>query len=151
MLSRRLIAGSIAIVMVAVACGAEPDAGVGDAVDTSPELVEQVPVLVRDPDVIVLPFADNPDPDQCGIPVKFGGAQAWLTGRWQGEMLQPDVQLYDSHQRLHVTGTAPHGAEVDVVLYQENPVLDFYMVDVVGRPHVSGWVPAPFLSFEPIG
>lgn len=34
---------------------------------------------LRDPDVPELPFADNPDPSQCGIPSPWSGeARAWL-------------------------------------------------------------------------
>ncbi len=105
---------------------------------------------LRDPDVPALPFDDNPDPDQCGIPTVWGpGGQAWLTGIWDGELIEPEVLLYDSHQRLSISGRGDHGAEVEIVLYQGNPVLDFYMVEVAATGE-SGWVPAPFLSFEPV-
>lgn len=106
-------------------------------------------VLARDPDVPDLPFADNPDPNQCGIPVQWGsGGQAWLSGLYEGELIQPTVFLYDSHLRQSVTGFAPHGTEVQVVLFQENPVLDYYFVKTSGER--EGWVPAPFLSFDPV-
>ncbi len=111
-------------------------------------VVSHDPNEFRDPDVPDLPFDDNPDPDQCGIPTVWGpGGEAWLTGIWDGELIEPEVFLYDSHQRLSISGRGDHGAEVEIVLYQGNPVLDFYMVEVVGTGE-SGWVPAPFLSFE---
>lgn len=108
--------------------------------------------IERDPDVPGLPFDDNPDPAQCGIPVQWGdnNPTAWLTGQWEGELIQPEVLVYDSHLRVSVTGGAPHGSEVTIVLYQENPVLDYYFVRIPGQPAQEGWVPAPFLSFEPV-
>lgn len=121
-----------------------------DAPDSSRHVVEFD--IERDPDVPSLPFDDNPDPSQCGIPVQWGGAdsEAWLTGEWHGELIQPDVLLYDSHLRVSVTGKAPHGARVEVILFQENPVLDYYFVRVAGTTVREGWVPEPFLSFDPV-
>lgn len=107
--------------------------------------------LVRDSNVPDLPFADNPDPTVCGIPVQWGSdAPAWLNGIYQGEMLQSEVLLYDSHQRFSLTGSAPHGTQVEILLYQENPVLDFYLVKTIGPDPQEGWIPAPLLSFDPI-
>lgn len=107
--------------------------------------------LVRDANVPDLPFDDNPDPKQCGIPVNWGiSGPAWVTGVYQGELIQPSVFLYDSHQRFSITGSVPNGTEVQVVLFQENPVLDFYFVKTAGPDAEEGWLPAPFLSFEPI-
>lgn len=106
----------------------------------------------RSPDVPDLPFPDNPDPSKCGIPIEWGDeGQAWLTGRYQGEMVQPTVFLYDSHLRFDVAAKAPHGSEVQVILYQENPVTDYYFVKVEGAEQPNeGWVPGPFLSFDPV-
>jgi hypothetical protein len=107
--------------------------------------------IERDPDVPDLPFDDNPDPSQCGIPVQWGdNGRAWLSGVWEGEMIQPEVLLYDSHLRTSVTARVPHGTEVEIVLFQENPVLDYYYVRIAGDPAVDGWVPAPLLSFDPV-
>jgi hypothetical protein len=108
--------------------------------------------IERDPDVPSLPFDDNPDPAQCGIPVQWGesNATAWLSGNWEGELIQSEVLVYDSHLRVSVTGGAPHGTEVTVVLFQENNVLDYYFVRIPGDPVEEGWVPEPFLSFEPV-
>jgi hypothetical protein len=69
---------------------------------------------------------------------------------WRGELIQPEVLVYDSHLRQSVTGGAPHGTEVEIVLYQENPVLDYYMVHIPGSPAQQGWVPQPFISFESV-
>jgi hypothetical protein len=106
--------------------------------------------LQRDADVPDLPFPDNPDPNACGIPTPYGGSTAWLTGMYQGQMIEPTVFLYDSHERLHVTGSLASGTPVQVQLYQGNPVLDFYYVqsDTPNGPE-KGWVPAPFLQFSP--
>ena len=106
----------------------------------------------RDPRVPDLPFADNPDPSQCGIPTQWGSDDpAWLTGIYDGQLIQPTVLLYDSHLRLGISGEVPHGTEVTVVLFQENPVTDYYMVEVnhADEP-IKGWIPAPLLSFKPV-
>lgn len=104
----------------------------------------------RSPDVPPLPFADNPDPLQCGIPITWtDDSPAWLSGIYEGELVQPTVYLYDSHLRLNITAQALHGSEVDVLLFQQNPVTNYYLVKIVGAEAPNeGWVPAPFLSFE---
>ncbi|MBK8905412.1 MAG: hypothetical protein IPM53_29790 [Anaerolineaceae bacterium] len=106
----------------------------------------------RDPDVPSLPFPDNPDPDQCGIPTAWGDeGAAWLNGVYEGELVQPTVLLYDSHSRLSIIAKGSHGAQVQVILYQQNPVLDYYLVKIEGAPKPNeGWVPGPFLSFNPV-
>jgi hypothetical protein len=106
--------------------------------------------LQRDADVPPLPFPDNPDPNACGLPAPFGGGQGWVTGVYQGQMIESNVLLYDSHERLHITGAVPTGTPVRVDLYQSNPVLDFYYVQA-DTPNglQKGWVPAPFLQFAP--
>jgi len=107
--------------------------------------------IERDPDVPSLPFDDNPDPAQCGIPIQWGeNGQAWLTGVWEGDLIQQEVLVYDSHLRVSVTGGAPHGTEVQIVLFQENPTLDYYFVRIPGDIVQEGWVPEPFLSFDPV-
>lgn len=113
------------------------------------EPVEGAVPVGRSPDVPDLPFADNPDPSQCGIPLPWNGQeQAWLSGVYDGELIQSEVLLYSSHLRLDITASAPHGTEVKVILHQANPVLDYYLVDLPDQP--SAWIPEPFLSFEPI-
>lgn len=107
--------------------------------------------VARDPDVPDLPFDDNPDPNQCGIPTEWGDeGQAWLSGMWKDELIQPEVLLYNSHLRTSITASAAHGTEVQVVLFQENPVLDYYLVRIPGDTGGEGWVPEPFLSFDPV-
>ncbi len=138
-----LIAGTLILMVSGGVIG-------GPAADTADETPGATGVaFARDPEVPDLPFEDNPDPNQCGIPVQWGSdGQAWLSGLYGGELIQPTVFLYDSHLRQSVTGSAAHGSEVQVVLFQENPVLDYYFVRVDGRQ--EGWVPAPFLSFDPV-
>lgn len=97
-----------------------------------------------------LPFPDNPDKSQCGIPTPWGrDTLARLDGHYGGQLVQPRVYLYDSHSRARVTGSAPTGSKVKVLLFQQNPVLNYYLVRTVntGRPQ-EGWVPAPFLRLE---
>ena len=104
----------------------------------------------RSADVPPLPFDDNPDPLQCGIPESWrADSEAWLNGYYEGELVRPTVFLYDSHLRLNIEAQAPHGSEVEVLLYQQNPVTDYYLVKITGLDGPNeGWVPAPFLSFE---
>lgn len=98
-------------------------------------------------DVPELPFDDNPDPDQCGIPQPLGDdVRGEVTGRWQGELLFGDVHLYDSHLRAEVTGTVPDGSAVQVLVFQNNPVLNYWFVRWEGpEGAVEGWLPEPFL------
>jgi hypothetical protein len=104
--------------------------------------------LQRDADVPDLPFPDDPDPSACGIPTPWHDDDAQIDGTFQGQLVEPTVYLYDSHQRLHITGAVSSGTPVQVELYQSNPVLDFYYVraDTPAGPR-TGWVPAPFLRF----
>ncbi|MDZ7706887.1 MAG: hypothetical protein U5J97_03130 [Trueperaceae bacterium] len=97
-----------------------------------------------------LPFDDNPDPDQCGIPQPLGDdVRGTVDGRWEGETLFPDVHLYDSHLRSRVTGTIPTGTRVTVEMFQNNPVLNYWYVRWNGPGGtVEGWIPGPFLTVE---
>lgn len=104
--------------------------------------------MEKSPKVPDLPFPDNPDPDACGIPQPAGGEPARLNGRYEGKLVEPMVFLYDSHIRREVTGQAPTGTKVKVVLFQDNPTLNFYFVRTEGENPQEGWVPAPFLHFE---
>ena len=55
-----------------------------------------------------------------------------------------------SHLRQSGAGAAPFGTTVRILLYQQNPRLDFYLVETIDLdPAQQGWVPAPFLQFEP--
>ena len=91
--------------------------------------------LERDPDVPHLPFADNPDPSAMRHSDSVGTRRSSLFERnLEGELIQPEVLLYDSHLRLSITGAAPTGTAVRVILFQENPTLDYYMVET----HRSG-------------
>ncbi len=131
------------IVVLCAACS-----GATQAPPTPSVYEVQTVALQRDPDVPELPFPDNPDPNACGIPTPWNGYEAWVNGTYQDQLVQPTVFLYDSHERLHITGAVPSGTPVQVELYQANPVLDFYFVraDAASGPQ-KGWVPAPFLQF----
>lgn len=106
--------------------------------------------IERAVEVPALPFPDNPDPALCGIPQAWNNDElAYLTGFYEGELIQPIVFLYDSHLRRKITAQAPHGSEIKILLSQSNPQLDYYLVKIVGAlPPNEGWVPAPFVSFE---
>ncbi len=141
----------VILALVAGALGAFLITSAGDSPTTVADQSGADLLLSRDPDVPDLPFDDNPDPNQCGIPVQWGDSgRAWLTGVYEGDLIQSTVLLYDSHLRRSVVGSALHGAEVQVVLFQENPVLDYYFVKIPGAQPQEGWIPAPFLSFEPV-
>jgi hypothetical protein len=139
---------ALGVLLVAAGCSGRS----GGATLPPEGVISEAPAVSvqRDPDVPALPFPDNPDPNACGIPTPFGGYAAWVNGVYQDQVVEPTVLLYDSHERLHVTGTVPSGTEVQVKLYQANPVLDFYyvQVDIPSGPQ-KGWVPAPFLQFTP--
>lgn len=121
---------------------AEPDPIRADAVDSTATVATHA--------IPDLPFDDNPDPDACGIPQRWDDDAAWLVGEWEGDLIEPLVHLYDSHLRREVTGRAPSGTQVRVILFQDNPVLDFYLVEatLADGSIAKGWVPAPFLAFE---
>jgi hypothetical protein len=145
-----MIGGFVVLGTLLASCGTSNDQAeqvppTVDTVDDADDLL-----ALRDPDVPDLPFDDNPDPNQCGIPITWGlDDPAWLTGMWEGELIQPEVLLYDSHSRLSITGHLEHGSEVLIVLFQENPVLDYYLVRSIDGK-VEGWAPAPFISFDPL-
>ena len=74
-----------------------------------------------------------------------------MSGYYEGELVQTVVYLYDSHLRYEITGAAPTGTPVKILFYQENPQLDYYLVETIElEEKQSGWVPAPFLSFDPV-
>ncbi|MEZ4706864.1 MAG: hypothetical protein R3A44_06650 [Caldilineaceae bacterium] len=95
----------------------------------------------------LLPFADNPDPSQCGIP-EPDDRSAVATGEYEGKLVQPIVYLYDSHLRREVVGQIYPGAALHVELSQSNPELNYYFVRTVNMtPAQSGWIPEPFIQF----
>ena len=113
------------------------------------------PALASPPDTPLpaaippLPFADNPDPSLCGIPQPDGRGGV-LTGTVTGMAPPAVIWLYDSHLRNRIAGQLYAGTPVDVLLRQENPTLNYYFVRSIGvAPAQSGWVPAPFVTFEP--
>src|SRR5438128_2986240 len=107
------------LVMGTACAGSAGSATTPVPVETS---VSEAPTtsVERDPDVPQLPFPDNPDPNACGIPTTFGDSTAWVNGVYQGQVVEPTVSLYDSHERIHVIGAVPSGTEVQVELYQAN-------------------------------
>ena len=108
----------------------------------------------RSDDVPDLPFDDNPDPTACGIPVVWGSNNnlAYLNGIYEGEMIQETVLLYDSHSRLEVVASAPHGTEVEILMFQDNPVMNYYKVRIPSaqKGENEGWIPAILISHEPL-
>lgn len=148
-----LLIAAIAIFSAVMLLQSEDDKGSSDS-ETAISTEGAITTLAHNPDVPKLPFPDNPDPSLCGIPTMWGPTnnQAWLNGIYNGEMVQPTVFLYDSHLRYNIKAQAPHGTKVQIILFQANPVLNYYMVKIVGGPagQNEGWVPEPFLSFEPL-
>jgi len=131
---------------VAVAIFTLTATALAEAPETSAADVRNAPNAAAIP---ALPFPDNPDPGACGIPTPWGSSEtARLSGTYEGELVEPVVNLYDSHSRRKITGSAPTGSEVVVLFSQSNPVLNYYLVKTVGPgPTQEGWVPAPFLEF----
>ena len=107
-------------------------------------------VVERDADIPDLPFIDNPNPLLCGIPeVWKEKTPAWISGQYQGELIQKEVLLYDSHFRKSIVGRIKSGLEIEILLVQINPELNYYLVRSIGlEPVQEGWVPAPFVSFN---
>jgi len=138
----------VVLALVATACGRPPGAPTVTAGDA--QVVPTYAVGTSSPPVPSLPFADNPDPTQCGIPTPWGKDDpAWVTGLYQGKLVQPLVYLYDSHGRREVVGQIPHGGRVRIVLTQANPALDYYFVRSLDRqPAQEGWLPAPFVVLD---
>ena len=151
-----LLVGSLAVLLALAPAGhaqADPSdaAGAPASVSTSGSTPGSTPAPGdASTPVPELPFDDNPDPDQCGIPQPLGDAvRGTVDGSWQGEALFPDVHLYDSHLRSRVTGTIPTGTRVKVEMFQNNPVLNYWYVRWDGPDGtVQGWIPAPFLTVE---
>jgi hypothetical protein len=140
-----------ALLILATGCQTSAQASASQAASELPAAPTLVAAEVaqRDANVPELPFPDNPDPNQCGIPTLFGGGAGWVNGVYGGRLVEQTVLLYDSHERLHVTGSVPSGTQVQVELYQANPVLDFYYVRVDGPDGLQqGWIPAPFLRLD---
>ncbi|MCA9838583.1 MAG: hypothetical protein KC422_16815 [Trueperaceae bacterium] len=108
---------------------------------------ETSPLVIPD-----LPFADNPDPNLCGIPEPWlEDDPAWLTGYYEGKLIAPQIFLYDSHLRRKIVAQVKSGAEIKILLRQVNPSLNYYLVRTLSEdPAQEGWVPEPFLSFEPL-
>lgn len=130
-----------AVVLTLGALHARADADAADAlVLPGPDGPIAIPTFV---------FDDNPDPDQCGIPQPMGsGYTGTLHGTVDGALVEPMVYLYDSHLRVEVRGTIRAGSVVEVVMYQSNPVLDYFFVRFRAQDgrSVEGWVPAPLLD-----
>jgi hypothetical protein len=140
----------ILIVMLFLAA-CTPDDGVEE---TAVPTENPIQATQRAAGIPPLPFGDNPDPTACGIPQQWRGTDnvAYLTGIYEDELVQDPVLLYDSHNRTKIMARAAHGTQVEVVMFQSNPVLDYYYVRIPDAPSGEnlGWIPAPFLSFERI-
>lgn len=94
----------------------------------------------------MLPFPDNADSRQCGIPTPLGAAyEGELTGMYDGQLFEPEVRLYDSHARMRVVARIKAGSRVRGVLLVTGPQLNYLLVEarVGGRP-LEGWVPQPY-------
>lgn len=146
----RLLTLLVLTVGLGLAAAAAPPAAPEPTLPTRATAADPGPAAQAAPETSAvpdLPFDDNPDPDQCGIPQPLGdGVRGTVTGRWQGELLFADVHLYDSHLRAEVTGTVPDGSEVQVLMFQNNPVLNYGFVRWEGPDGaVEGWLPEPFL------
>lgn len=144
----------VAIALVIAACGSRTDmqtavAGPPIAASASNPVTVHATSLPQ-PAVPVLPFADNPDPTQCGIPMTWGKDDpAWITGLYQGKLIQPVVFLYNSHERREVVGQIPHGGRVRILLSQANPALNYYFVRSLDLQSAQeGWIPAPFVALD---
>ncbi|GHF65532.1 hypothetical protein HNQ07_004737 [Deinococcus metalli] len=67
-----------------------------------------------------LPFPDNPDANQCGLPVLLN-ARGTVTGTYQGHVYEQVVRLYDSHARQHVVALVPRNTPAHALLMVSGP------------------------------
>ena len=143
-MSRRVL---FALALAAAVAFAAGGAQAQDRADTAAGATSAERVDEGVDEVPELPFDDNPDPDQCGIPQPLGdGVEGVVTGTYEGRLVFEDVHLYDSHLRSAVTGTVPHGSSVQLVMFQNNPVLNYWLVRWDGPDGtVEGWAPDPFV------
>lgn len=97
-----------------------------------------------------LPFPSEQDPLLCGLPQALGaGVTGRVDGYFRGELVEPEVHLYDSHLRRKVVGHLPNGALVIVTMFQDNPVLDFYFVTAeTDAGTLKGWIPEEYLDLD---
>ncbi len=98
-----------------------------------------------------LPFPDNADPRQCGIPTRLGDRyHGTLQGRYHEQLFEPLVRLYDSHSRTRVVATVKSGTPAYGVLLVTGRQLNYLLVKVTrdGRT-VEGWVPQPYFRLDP--
>ncbi|CAN5624796.1 hypothetical protein BH23CHL2_BH23CHL2_14310 [soil metagenome] len=132
--------GFLVIAVFLAACG---NSNAGDVARSPTAALGPLPTTAPP-----LPFADNPDPEACGIPREWGRDEpGYVTGHYEGELVQPVVYLYDSHLRREVVGQIPDGGRVEILLSQSNPVLDYYLVRSLDLDEPQeGWIPAPFLD-----
>lgn len=142
----------LALLLAACGDGDNSQAGSPAATveDYGPVAAGSTPVAALGPlpaTVPSLPFADNPDPEACGIPREWGRDEpGQVTGIFEGDLIQSVVYLYDSHLRREVVGQIPDGGRVEILLSQSNPVLDYYLVRSLDLDQPQeGWIPAPFL------
>jgi hypothetical protein len=142
---------AVAVALLAVAaCGPAPQAVAPATTVGAKAEMSAAYAVERDPEVPALPFPDNIDPAECGIPEPWNGQErARLTGMYEGRLVEPTVHMYNSHSRNRVVGRAPSGAAVRIKMYQANPTLNFYLVRTVDHdPPQEGWVPAPFVQLD---
>lgn len=153
MFQQRIAALLSALVLLS-ACGLNASSGPGTEPSAVAETAAQAnAVLGPLPSTApALPFDDNPDPNACGIPELWTSSEpAWISGYYEGTLVQPIVYLYDSHLRREVIGQIPSGSRIEISLSQSNPVLNYYRVRSLDvSPVQDGWAPAPFVSFEPV-
>ena len=127
---------ALTVSMLLTACDATPR-----PVTTAP--TDPLPVAIPS-----IPFDDNPDPTLCGIP-QPDGRTGVVHGEVDGDLHGPIIYLYDSHLRANITGQLYPGSEVEIILSQSNPTLDYYFVKTIGiEPKQEGWVPAPFVAVK---
>lgn len=95
-----------------------------------------------------LPFPDNPDANQCGLPVKVN-ARGTISGMYQGRTYEPQVRLYDSHARLKVLALVPGGTSGLALLQVSGPRLNYLLVRVqVQGKTLEGWLPEPYFKTQ---
>lgn len=96
----------------------------------------------------VLPFSDNPDTNQCGLPVILN-TRGTVTGTYQGRVYEQPVRLYDSHARQGVVALVPQNTPARALLLVSGPRLNHVLVQLrVNARTVEGWLPDPYFTYS---
>ena len=119
--------------------------GIAPVSQAAPMVSQAVPQADARP---ALPFSDNLDLTQCGIPTVLGDEfTGELSGIYGGKLQEALVRLYDSHARAEVVARVWTSTPARAVLRVSGPQLSYLLVKLeVGGQSLEGWVPEPYFK-----